>query len=201
MAMFQKFPPTWNHICKIKQIRLASYILNKNNQIHFLSPNSTCLSVNNLDYCKKWRLPFESNLSRHSLTTAPSFNYIKTERRGEGNKVGIIIIDRPNVLNALNSDVTSEIVEALVSFENDPKIGAIVLTGRADIKELASGTDFSDVYSSNKFRKGEAITSITKPIIAAVNGFALGGGCELVLLCDIIIAGEKAKTCKLSSST
>ncbi|RXG70289.1 Enoyl-CoA hydratase, mitochondrial, partial [Armadillidium vulgare] len=200
MAVYQKISPTWNYISKIKHIRPASYILSKNKQIHFSSPYSTCLNVNNLDYCEKWRQSFGNINTRRSLATAPSYEFIKTERRGEENKVGIVIIDRPKVLNALNKDVIREISEALVSFDRDPTIGAIVLTGGekafaagADIKQLASRASFSEVYSTSMLSEWSTISTITKPVIAAVNGFALGGGCELAMMCDIIVAGEKAR--------
>ena len=126
-----------------------------------------------------------------------AYETIIVETRGG---VGLIRLNRPQALNALNRKVLDELTEALGAFDTDGKIGAIVLTGSekafaagADIKEMASKT-FVDVYNDNLF--GEEITRITstrKPIIAAVSGYALGGGCELAMACDFIICADNAK--------
>lgn len=119
--------------------------------------------------------------------------------RTEG-RVGILTLNRPKQLNALNSALMDELGEALTAFDADPDIGCIVLTGSekafaagADIGAMATYT-FADVYKSDYItRNWETIRSVRKPVIAAVSGFALGGGCELAMMCDVIIASESAK--------
>ncbi|CAM9769792.1 unnamed protein product [Chrysoparadoxa australica] len=108
-------------------------------------------------------------------------------------------MDRPEALNALSTSLIKEVCSAVTSFDADPEVSAIVITGSdkafaagADIKEMASST-FSEVYAGEKFNDWAPLQSVRKPIIGAVNGYALGGGCELAMMCDIIIAGEKAK--------
>ncbi len=119
--------------------------------------------------------------------------------RTEG-RVGILTLNRPKQLNALNSALMDELGAALTAFDADPDIGCIVLTGSekafaagADIGAMATYT-FADVYKSDYItRNWETIRSVRKPVIAAVGGFALGGGCELAMMCDVIIASESAK--------
>ena len=115
-------------------------------------------------------------------------------------KVGLIRINRPEALNALNNDVVVGIGAAIDAFEADDNIGCIVVTGNekafaagADIGAMASWT-YMDVYKSDYItRNWEAIRRVRKPVIAAVAGFALGGGCELAMMCDFIIAADSAK--------
>ena len=115
-------------------------------------------------------------------------------------RVGILTLNRPKQLNALNSALMDELGAALTAFDADPDIGCIVLTGSekafaagADIGAMAAYT-FADVYKSDYItRNWETIRSVRKPVIAAVSGFALGGGCELAMMCDVIIASESAK--------
>ncbi|NRP71949.1 putative enoyl-CoA hydratase echA8 [Ensifer psoraleae] len=114
-------------------------------------------------------------------------------------RVGLITLNRPQALNALNSTVMRELDAALKAFDADKDIGAIVLTGSerafaagADIKEMQA-LDFVDSYLGDFLGDWERIASARKPVIAAVSGFALGGGCELAMMCDIIIASETAK--------
>ncbi|MBC8793704.1 MAG: enoyl-CoA hydratase, partial [Tagaea sp. CACIAM 22H2] len=114
--------------------------------------------------------------------------------------VGIIRLNRPKALNALCAALIAELGQALDAFEADDAIGAIVLTGSekafaagADIKEMASKT-YMDVYLTDFITKGwERITVCRKPIVAAVSGFALGGGCEVAMMCDFILAADTAK--------
>ena len=113
--------------------------------------------------------------------------------------VGIIQFNRPKALNALNAAMVTELNTALDLFENDDAIGAIILTGNekafaagADVREMKDKT-FAQVKAENFLQDWDHINTISKPIIAAVAGFALGGGCEFALVCDIIIAAESAK--------
>ncbi|MEQ9244864.1 MAG: enoyl-CoA hydratase [Nitratireductor sp.] len=114
-------------------------------------------------------------------------------------RVGLITLNRPKALNALNSQVLEEVVGALEAFDQNPRIGAIVITGSekafaagADIKEMASKS-YVDAYMEDLFAGWDGLTRVRKPIIAAVAGYALGGGCELAMMCDFIIAAENAK--------
>ena len=113
--------------------------------------------------------------------------------------VGIIRLNRPKALNALSSDLIAELSAQLDLWEADESIGCILLTGSerafaagADIKQLQGG-EFGDVYRRDPFKNLERVAACRKPIIAAVSGFALGGGCELAMMCDFIIAADTAK--------
>lgn len=125
-----------------------------------------------------------------------SFKNIKTETDGE---IGIAILNRPQVLNALNNELMTELTTALEAFDADEKIRVIILTGGerafaagADIKEMCDETAVS-IMLKDRLATWDRIRSIKKPIIAAVSGFALGGGCELTMMCDIILASETAQ--------
>jgi enoyl-CoA hydratase len=126
-----------------------------------------------------------------------SYENILVETRGA---VGLITLNRPKALNALCDALIRELGQALDGFEQDPAIGAIVLTGSekafaagADIKEMQN-FGYIEVYLADFVTKGwERITTCRKPVIAAVAGFALGGGCEVAMMCDTIIAAENAK--------
>lgn len=124
-----------------------------------------------------------------------TFETILTEQRG---RVGVITLNRPEALNALNSQLMTEVVEAASAFDRDPGVGAIVLTGAgrafaagADIKEMA-GKRYQDVAGEQLFAGWDALAALRTPLIAAVNGFALGGGCEVAMICDIIVASDRA---------
>ncbi|MBV9966929.1 MAG: enoyl-CoA hydratase [Alphaproteobacteria bacterium] len=127
----------------------------------------------------------------------PAYQTILVERRGA---VGIVTLNRPQALNALNAALVSEIGHAFDDLEADDAIGAIVLTGSekafaagADIKEMADKT-YMQAYQEDFITKGwERVAQCRKPVIAAVAGFALGGGCEVAMMCDIIIAAENAR--------
>jgi enoyl-CoA hydratase len=129
------------------------------------------------------------------------YEFILTEVRGDGERrTGLITLNRPKQLNALNDGLMNELGAAMKAFDADEAIGCIVVTGSekafaagADIGAMASWT-YMDVYKSDYItRNWETIRTIRKPVIAAVAGFALGGGCELAMMCDFIIAADSAK--------
>ena len=130
-----------------------------------------------------------------------TYETIVTSTQGpDSRQVGIITLNRPKQLNALNNQLMDELGAALKAFDADDSIGCIILTGSekafaagADIGAMATYT-FADVYNGDYItRNWEQIRSIRKPVIAAVSGFALGGGCELAMMCDFIIAADNAK--------
>ena len=126
-----------------------------------------------------------------------AYEHILVETRGA---VGLVTLNRPEALNALCAALIKELAEALDAFEADDAIGAIVLTGSdkafaagADIKEM-SGRSYMDVYLSDFITVGwERVSTCRKPIVAAVAGYALGGGCEMAMMCDYIIAADSAR--------
>ena len=127
-------------------------------------------------------------------------NYEMITVRTEGDKVGIITLNRPKQLNALNDQLMTELGDALKTFDANETIGCMIITGSE--KAFAAGADigamanysFADAYKGDYItRNWEQIRGIRKPVIAAVSGFALGGGCELAMMCDFIIAADNAK--------
>jgi len=124
------------------------------------------------------------------------YEHILVEPR---DKVGLITLNRPQALNALNSELMAEVTTALEAFDSDDAIGAVVITGSekafaagADIKEMQPKT-YMDAYLGDFIGAWEGVTRCRKPVVAAVAGYALGGGCELAMMCDIIIAADNAK--------
>jgi len=133
-------------------------------------------------------------------SSSVAYDTIKVETRGEKQNVCLIQLNRPKALNALCDALIVDLNDALNKAEADSNIGAIVITGSerafaagADIKEMQKYESFSEVYNKNFIDDWHRVANCKKPILAAVNGFALGGGCELAMMCDIIYAGEKAK--------
>jgi enoyl-CoA hydratase/carnithine racemase len=125
-----------------------------------------------------------------------AYEFILTETPAEG--VGLIRFNRPKELNALNSRVVGEMFDALMAFDHDDSIGCMVVTGServfaagADIKEMVN-TPFVEMFTSGSLVDWSAYDRISKPVIAAVSGFALGGGCEIAMMCDMIVASETA---------
>ena len=121
---------------------------------------------------------------------------IIVERRG---RVGIVRLNRPQALNALNATLRNELLGAVEAFDADADVGCILITGSdkafaagADIKEMADKS-YIDIFRADYAADYERLTRVRKPVIAAVAGFALGGGCELAMMCDFIIAADNAK--------
>ncbi len=129
-----------------------------------------------------------------------TYENILVEPRWRGHEhVALITLNRPQVLNALSTALMEELVDALFTLDGLPQVRVVVLTGNdrafaagADIQQMVEATPV-DQINDHRFRAWRQLTMFTKPLIAAVNGFALGGGCELAMTCDIIVAGDTAK--------
>jgi enoyl-CoA hydratase len=126
-------------------------------------------------------------------------NILVTKNYRDHKHIALVQLNRPKVLNALSTDLMKDVVEALFDLEDDKNVRVIILTGHdrafaagADIAQMAEASPI-DQINDNRFRTWKQLSLMTKPIIAAVNGFALGGGCELAMSCDFIIAGDSAK--------
>lgn len=130
------------------------------------------------------------------MSDSTSYETIEVTREG---RVGTVTLNRPKALNALNEQTMNDVVAAAVELDQDPEIGAIVLTGSekafaagADIKEMSTKSA-ADMYREDFFSRWDVFVRLRTPKIAAVAGYALGGGCELAMMCDLIIAADTAK--------
>ncbi len=142
------------------------------------------------------RFPYFMPREEQHSTMPENYQYILTDR---DENVGIVTLNRPNALNALNNQIVAELADALVAFDQDESIRCIVITGAGD-RAFAAGADIKEMSDKSPidmmlggFGAWQRIKQIHKPMIAAVGGYALGGGCELAMHCDMIVASENAR--------
>ncbi|XP_064079730.1 enoyl-CoA hydratase, mitochondrial-like [Macrobrachium nipponense] len=144
-------------------------------------------------------IPSLALVNARLMSKESTYEHILVDKKGDGGCVGLVTLNRPKALNALCDPLMIELNDALKTLDADPSVAAVVITGSekafaagADIKQMEN-IEYVDCVKSNFLAHWDGVTRIRKPIIAAVNGYALGGGCEVAMMCDIILAGEKAK--------
>jgi enoyl-CoA hydratase len=145
---------------------------------------------------KSFDKPKKLDTPKNKKESSMTYTTVLTEIRGH---VGIVTLNRPQAMNAFNSTMLTELFDALEAFDNDEAIGAMIVTGNekafaagADIKEMADATPF-EMIGMGRVEKWDRIRGMKKVVIAAVSGWALGGGCEFAISCDMIVASETAK--------
>lgn len=167
--------------------------------IYFFNVELFCIFSQPLTFTMLARIARQSRSVVRSLSSSTgSYNTILTETRGS---VAVITLNRPKALNALCDELIAELNTAASQLDKDPNVKAIVITGSdrafaagADIKEMAD-RDYMEAYQTNMFEVWGNLAKVQTPTIAAVRGFALGGGCELAMTCDIMIAGACTPLC------
>lgn len=145
--------------------------------------------------------PLRFASSNTSTSSSHEYEFVKVDKTHAGGRVALVELNRPKALNALCEQLCRELGQVFAELESDPQVRCTVLTGLQGSKAFAAGADikemkdlsFMEVYKQNLFGDLDAVARAKKPIVAAVNGFALGGGCELAMMCDIIYASDKAK--------